>query len=59
METDASDYALGAILSIQTDSGDIHPIAFHSRSFTPAEINYDTHNKELLARLILSRWEQM
>ena len=49
VETDASDYALGAILSIQTDSGNIHPIAFHSHSFTPAEINYDTHNKELLA----------
>ena len=29
-------------------SGDIHPVAFHSRSFTPAEINYDTHDKELL-----------
>ena len=49
METDASDYALGAILSIHTDSGDIHPIAFHSCSFTPAEINYNTHDKELLA----------
>ena len=30
VETDASDYALGAILSIQTDSGEIHPVAFHS-----------------------------
>ena len=48
VETDASDYALGAILSIQTDSGNIHPVAFHSCSFTPAEINYDTHDKELL-----------
>ena len=42
VETDTSDYALGAILSIQTDSGNIHPIAFHSHSVTPAEINYDT-----------------
>ena len=49
METDASDYALGAILSIQTNSGDIHPVAFHSCSFTPAKINYDTQDKELLA----------
>ena len=49
VETDTSDYALGAILSIQTDSGNIHPIAFHSHSFAPAEINYDTHDKELLA----------
>ena len=49
VETDASDYALGAILSIQDDSGEIHPVAFHSRSFTPPELNYDTHDKELLA----------
>ena len=49
VETDASDYALGAILSIQIDSGEIHPVAFHSRTFTAPELNYDTHDKELLA----------
>jgi hypothetical protein len=49
IETDASDYALAAILSLQTDSGEIHPMAFHSRTFTPPELNYNTHNKELLA----------
>ena len=49
VETDASDYALGAILSIQTDSGEIHPMAFHSRTFSALELNYDTHDKELLA----------
>ena len=49
VETDASDYALGAILSIQLDSGEIHPVAFHSRTFTAPELNYDTHDKELLA----------
>jgi hypothetical protein len=49
IETDASDYARGAILSLQTDSGEIHPVAFHSRTFTPPEFNYDTHDKELLA----------
>ena len=49
VETDASDYALGAILSIQLDSGEIHPVAFHSCTFTAPEINYDTHDKELLA----------
>ena len=30
VETDASDYALGTILSFQTDSGEVHPVAFHS-----------------------------
>src|SRR6202021_2366523 len=49
VETNASDYALGAILSIIDDSGEIHPVAFHSRTFTPPELNYDTHDKELLA----------
>ena len=49
VETDASDYALGAILSIQIDSGEIHPVAFHSRTFSAPELNYDTHDKELLA----------
>src|SRR6185369_6711556 len=49
VETDASDYALGAILSIRTSDDEIHPVAFHSRTFTPPELNYDTHDKELLA----------
>ncbi|KAJ3537203.1 hypothetical protein NMY22_g5693 [Coprinellus aureogranulatus] len=49
VETDASDYALAAILSIRQDSGDIHPVAFHSRTFNSTELNYDVHDKELLA----------
>lgn len=49
VETDASDYALGAILSIFTTPTDIHPIAFHSRTFSAPELNYDVHDKELLA----------
>ena len=48
VETDASNYTLGAILSIQTDSGEIHPVAFHSHTFSAPELNYDTHDKELL-----------
>lgn len=49
VETDASDYALGTILSIITPDKEIHPVAFHSRTFTAPELNYDTHDKELLA----------
>ena len=49
VETDASDYALGAILSMQTDFGEIHPVAFHSCTFSAPDLNYDTHDKELLA----------
>jgi len=49
VETNASDYALAAILSIMTKDNEIHPIAFHSRTFSTPELNYDVHNKELLA----------
>ena len=49
VETDASDYALAAILSIMTEDSEIHPVAFHSRMFSAPELNYDVHDKELLA----------
>ena len=49
VETDISDYALTAILSIVNEDNKVHPVAFHSRTFTVAELNYDTHNKKLLA----------
>ena len=49
VETDASDNALGAILSkITLSDNQVHPVAFHSRTFTSAELNYDVHDKELL-----------
>jgi len=48
LETDTSDLALTAILSICTDS-DIHPIAFYSQTLQVAKLNYDVHDKELLA----------
>ncbi|MBW0567500.1 hypothetical protein O181_107215 [Austropuccinia psidii MF-1] len=47
VETDSSDYALGAVLSQVNDSGK-HPIAFDSRRFLPAELNYEIHDKDLL-----------
>ena len=49
METDASDFALGAVLSQMGTDDKLHPIAFHSRKFSAAEINYEIHDKELLA----------
>ena len=49
METDASDYVLAAILSIVNEDNEVHPVAFHSRTFIIAELNYDIHDKELLA----------
>jgi hypothetical protein len=49
VETDASNYAIASILSITSDNGEIRPIAFCSRSLTLPELNYDVHDKELLA----------
>jgi len=48
IETDTSDFTIGAVLSQQDDEERLHPIAFHSRKFQPVEINYEIHDKELL-----------
>ncbi len=49
VEADASDFALGAAL-LQVDvKGQLHPVAYYSRKFLPAEINYEIYDKELLA----------
>ena len=50
VETDASDYAVAAILSqISPTDGDLHPLASYSRGMAPAELNYEIYDKELLA----------
>lgn len=47
--TDASDFAMAGIHLQPDDENELHPCAYYSRKWTPAEINYDTHDKELLA----------
>ncbi len=49
IETDASIFALVAILSQLFEDGLWHPIVFWSRKMIPAECNYETHDQELLA----------
>ena len=50
VKTDASDYTLAAILSTASPTDNqVHLIAFHSWTFNSVELNYDVHNKELLA----------
>jgi hypothetical protein len=49
VEMDASDYAIAGILSIVCPDSEICPVAFYSRTLTPPELNYNTHDKELLA----------
>ncbi|MBW0510623.1 hypothetical protein O181_050338 [Austropuccinia psidii MF-1] len=54
--TDASDYALGAVMSQLHDSGK-HPISFDICQILPAELNYEIHDKELLGIVwALKRW---
>lgn len=48
LTTDASKFAIGAVLS-QGPIGKDLPIAYASRTLNPAEINYSTIEKELLA----------
>jgi len=50
IETDASDFALGCILS-QYVGKRLLPVAFHSRKLNDVEQNYEIHDKELLAIL--------
>ena len=56
METNASDYALVAILSTYDMEVALHPIAFHFHTFTRPELNYNMHNKELSASFKLFKW---
>ena len=48
VESDASDYATGAILSMKDDNGKWHPCAYLSKGLNDVEQNYDVHDKELL-----------
>ena len=51
LESDASDFTLEAVLSQPSEDKRLHPVAFHLRKFTAAEINYEIHDKELLANV--------
>jgi hypothetical protein len=48
LETDISDYAIGACLSQKDLEGKLHSVAFYSRKISPTKGNYDIYNKELL-----------
>lgn len=49
LETDCSGWAMGACLSQQDKNGKLRPIGYFSKQLSPAECNYDIHDKELLA----------
>ena len=49
VEVDASDYAAGGTLSVKGVDGKWRPVAFISKPLSPAERNYEIHNKKMLA----------
>ena len=49
LATDTSDFAISGVLQQLDSDGLLHPVAYYSQKLTPSEINYDVHNKELLA----------
>jgi hypothetical protein len=51
VETDSSDFAMGAVLFQEGGDKKLHPVAYHSRKWTSAEINYEIYDKELNAIL--------
>ena len=57
IETDASDFAYGAVLlQISSDERE-HPVAYISHSFSSVERRYPTHERELMAiREALRKW---
>ena len=58
LETDASQWATGGVLSQKEDGEIWRPVAFHSRRLSPAECNYPIHDKELLAVIAcLREWD--
>ena len=60
IETDASNFALGCILSQLHIDGRLRPCAFYSRSLNDHERNYDIHDKELLAiKVAFEQWRHL
>ena len=57
IETDASKYATGGVLTQLDSNGDRHPISFISKTLSPAERNYEIYDRELLAIIrALEEW---
>src|SRR5260370_15192611 len=67
LQTDASAYGVGAILSqvagvndmppLKNSKPKLHPLAYYSATLSPAERNYDIYERELLAMMkSLAHW---
>lgn len=60
LEADSSGYVIGGCLSQKDEVGLLRPIAYFSKKMSPAEANYDIHDKELLAIIrCMEEWRGM
>ncbi|KAI0996000.1 hypothetical protein K3495_g12182 [Podosphaera aphanis] len=48
LDADCSGYVIGGCLSQKDEKGHLRPVAYFSKELSPAEANYDIHDKELL-----------
>ena len=49
VEVDASDFAMGKVLSMKCKDEKWRPVAYIFKSLNEAKRNYEIHNKEMLA----------
>lgn len=60
LEVDASQYALGVVLSQHNEKGELQPISYYSKTLIPAKCNYDVYDWELLALVCgLKNWRHL
>jgi hypothetical protein len=58
LQTDASGFAIAGILNQYDGFGTLRPVNFYSRKCSPAEQNYDTYDRELLAIVeTMKQWQ--
>src|SRR5271163_2167307 len=58
LEADSSGWSVGGVLSQYDEKGELHPCAYFSKKNSPAECNYEIHDKELLAIIrCLEEWD--
>ena len=57
LETDASDYGVGVVLSQEGEDNKMHPVAFYSNRLNEHKENYEIFDKEMLAIMkALKKW---
>ena len=60
LKVDASQFALGAVLSQHNDQGRLQLVGYYSKTLIPTKRNYDVYDQELLAMVwSLEHWQHL